>query len=254
MLGVLSAVIHGAQNKEDMFVVLCVRDTLGGLSRKMSKYIPAKRLEKGCLVCGTKFIGLERTKYCSPYCKNQKKQENKKIKTRRNKPEQYTFIKKCAYCDNDFEPKNLKSIYCSDNCKMWGTRKSYIPKVKETKVCMVCNKKFKSSFSKSRFCSSRCSIIHFRNKSNTEEYCLKHNAYLKLRFEILKRDNFTCQYCGRNVKEDKVKLHLDHIIPKSKGGKNETDNYTTSCFECNEGKKDILLELKMLSKENKNGE
>ncbi len=57
---------------------------------------------------------------------------------------------------------------------------------------------------------------------------------LKVRFEVFKRDNFTCQYCGR--KAPNVILHLDHIFPKSKGGKNEKENYITSCEECNLGK------------------
>jgi 5-methylcytosine-specific restriction endonuclease McrA len=36
----------------------------------------------------------------------------------------------------------------------------------------------------------------------------------------IKRDNFTCKYCGKNTTEDKVKLVVDHIIPRSKGGSN----------------------------------
>ena len=54
------------------------------------------------------------------------------------------------------------------------------------------------------------------------------------RFEIFKRDKFTCQYCGNHP--PKTILELDHIIPVSKGGGNEEDNLATSCFECNRGK------------------
>jgi hypothetical protein len=56
----------------------------------------------------------------------------------------------------------------------------------------------------------------------------------KLRFEVFKRDGFTCQYCGR--KTPAVVLELDHIDPKSKGGGNEETNLITSCFDCNRGK------------------
>ena len=63
---------------------------------------------------------------------------------------------------------------------------------------------------------------------------------LKLRFEVFKRDNFTCQYCGRKTPE--VILELEHIIPLSKGGTDEFDNLTTSCFECNRGKGVSLLD------------
>lgn len=57
---------------------------------------------------------------------------------------------------------------------------------------------------------------------------------LKKRFEIFKRDNFTCQYCGKRPPE--VVLEVDHIISKKDGGKDNDENLITSCFECNRGK------------------
>ena len=60
----------------------------------------------------------------------------------------------------------------------------------------------------------------------------------KLRFKVLKRDNFTCQYCGKNARE--VKLHIDHIIPVSKGGSTKLSNLITSCIECNLGKSNTI--------------
>lgn len=61
----------------------------------------------------------------------------------------------------------------------------------------------------------------------------------KLRFEIFKRDSFTCQYCGK--KSPNVILEVDHIEPVSKGGKNDILNLVTSCFDCNRGKTDKTL-------------
>jgi hypothetical protein len=61
----------------------------------------------------------------------------------------------------------------------------------------------------------------------------------KLRFEVFKRDKFTCQYCGRSAPE--IVLNVDHINPVSNGGDNDILNLVTSCFECNNGKKDRLL-------------
>jgi len=61
----------------------------------------------------------------------------------------------------------------------------------------------------------------------------------ELRFNIFKRDNFTCQYCGRKAPD--VVLELDHIRPVSKGGDKRESNLITSCFECNRGKKDSLV-------------
>lgn len=62
----------------------------------------------------------------------------------------------------------------------------------------------------------------------------------RTRFEIFKRDSFTCMYCGRTPPV--VTLEVDHIYPSSKGGTDEYDNLLTACFECNRGKRDGTLE------------
>lgn len=56
----------------------------------------------------------------------------------------------------------------------------------------------------------------------------------RIRFEVFKRDSFTCQYCGQKAPE--VVLHVDHITPVAGGGTNEILNLTTSCEGCNLGK------------------
>jgi hypothetical protein len=63
---------------------------------------------------------------------------------------------------------------------------------------------------------------------------------LKDRFEVFKRDAFTCQYCGRRVPD--VVLEVDHIIPRAEGGGDEIENLVTSCWECNRGKGKRLLD------------
>jgi hypothetical protein len=62
----------------------------------------------------------------------------------------------------------------------------------------------------------------------------------KLRFEILKRDEFRCRYCGR-TEADGVKLHVDHVIAIALGGRNDPDNLATACADCNLGKSANLL-------------
>lgn len=56
----------------------------------------------------------------------------------------------------------------------------------------------------------------------------------KLRFEVFKRDNFTCQYCGRMAPD--VILEVDHVVPVAEGGNNDILNLVTSCKDCNRGK------------------
>lgn len=60
-----------------------------------------------------------------------------------------------------------------------------------------------------------------------------------LRHEVFKRDNYTCQECGA-TKEDGAKLHIDHIIPVSKGGKDELENLQTLCDKCNLNKSNLI--------------
>lgn len=61
----------------------------------------------------------------------------------------------------------------------------------------------------------------------------------KTRFELFKRDEFTCQYCGGTP--PKSVLEVDHINPIFNGGDNNIDNLITSCFDCNRGKGSKLL-------------
>lgn len=63
-----------------------------------------------------------------------------------------------------------------------------------------------------------------------------------VRFDVFKRDEFTCQYCGRRVPD--VTLEVDHIVPKAEGGGSEIENLATSCFDCNRGKGAIPLGTK----------
>lgn len=56
-----------------------------------------------------------------------------------------------------------------------------------------------------------------------------------MRYDVLKRDNFKCVLCGMSSKDGAI-LHVDHIIPISKGGKTEMNNLRTLCEKCNIGK------------------
>ena len=63
---------------------------------------------------------------------------------------------------------------------------------------------------------------------------------LRLRFQVLKRDNFSCRQCGASPANDKsVELHVDHITPWSKGGETVINNLQTLCSKCNLGKSNL---------------
>lgn len=69
------------------------------------------------------------------------------------------------------------------------------------------------------------------------------NINTRLRFKVLQRDNFKCCACGASpAKDPSVVLHVDHIIPWSKGGETILENLQTLCSKCNLGKSDLIIE------------
>lgn len=68
----------------------------------------------------------------------------------------------------------------------------------------------------------------------TKKYCSKAMSIRYTRQNLLYRDNFQCQYCGKvfdykNAKE----LTVDHYVPKSMGGKKVWENTVIACKKCN---------------------
>lgn len=61
----------------------------------------------------------------------------------------------------------------------------------------------------------------------------------ELRKQIAERDHYTCQICGKYM-PDGVGLHIDHIIPVSKGGKTVPSNLQVLCSKCNGHKSDQI--------------
>lgn len=59
----------------------------------------------------------------------------------------------------------------------------------------------------------------------------------RLRFKVMQRDNFKCKSCGQSpAKNPEVELHVDHVVPWSKGGETVYENLQTLCSKCNLGK------------------
>jgi 5-methylcytosine-specific restriction endonuclease McrA len=65
----------------------------------------------------------------------------------------------------------------------------------------------------------------------------KSSIPLSIRFKVLKRDNFRCRICGAAAKDgDHVRLEVDHITARSKGGTDDMINLWCLCYDCNRGK------------------
>lgn len=70
---------------------------------------------------------------------------------------------------------------------------------------------------------------------------LKEQRPLKVKVQlnrknVMKRDSFRCMYCGSTSD-----LTIDHVVPKSRGGKTSWENLVTACSGCNNRKDDKLL-------------
>lgn len=81
------------------------------------------------------------------------------------------------------------------------------------------------------------SVIVLKRYVNSEFRKLKSTKNLK-KYNIFIRDCFKCQYCGDVF--DKKNLTVDHVTPRSKGGKTDYNNLVTSCQPCNAKKGDKL--------------
>ncbi|MFK0182011.1 HNH endonuclease [Streptomyces xanthochromogenes] len=67
----------------------------------------------------------------------------------------------------------------------------------------------------------------------------------RLRYEILRRDNHTCRYCGATAPN--VPLRVDHVTPVALGGTDTPDNLVTSCEPCNSGKSSATVDSALVA-------
>ncbi|WP_462367653.1 homing endonuclease associated repeat-containing protein [Ruminococcus callidus] len=76
--------------------------------------------------------------------------------------------------------------------------------------------------------------------SDVANHITRRDINLRMRFIVMKRDNFKCCMCGRSpATTPGLELHIDHIIPWSKGGETVIDNLQTLCSDCNLGKSNL---------------
>lgn len=68
------------------------------------------------------------------------------------------------------------------------------------------------------------------NKQRWDKY--GHKIPERIRRDVLKRDGFTCRYCGGPARA------VDHVTPRSKGGTDDPFNLVAACGSCNSGKRD----------------
>lgn len=97
------------------------------------------------------------------------------------------------------------------------------------KQCVICSNEFKSTYKYAKYCSIECRKIA-RARIMAE--------YRRPRLEMiaeLKKEYDGCWYCDGKFKG----YHLDHIIPRSKGGSDGIENMALACCYCNMAKSNI---------------
>ncbi|PBA43543.1 hypothetical protein CKJ63_03530 [Mycobacterium avium] len=67
----------------------------------------------------------------------------------------------------------------------------------------------------------------------------------RLRFEILRRDNHACRYCGASAPD--AKLTVDHVIPEALGGSDDPTNLVAACADCNTGKSSVPADAALVA-------
>lgn len=87
--------------------------------------------------------------------------------------------------------------------------------------------------------SSENAIKNFKVQSATRHKTTRAVNW-RLRFLVMRRDNFKCKSCGRSPAVDpKIILHVDHVIPYANGGETVFENLQTLCSVCNIGKSNV---------------
>lgn len=134
--------------------------------------------------------------------------------------------------------------------------KKYIPTARGQKFCgtqkekgscswIVSNEKRDKwiSENKERYDSQRKRWWEDFKKSEKYSTYLENRKkqYLRFRFKLLEQFNFKCFYCGRSAPN--VELQIDHVHPRSRGGKTKKENFVVACVECNLGKGDVIIKL-----------
>lgn len=99
-----------------------------------------------------------------------------------------------------------------------------------TYECLVCAGELDDG--RKRYCSPKC-------KKLASFVSILYNWRI-VRKQVLKRDNYTCQNCGKE-KNEADQLHVDYIVPFSKGGPmHDEQNLQTLCRKCNTEKGDKI--------------
>lgn len=157
----------------------------------------------------------------------------------------------CPFCGKEFTTYTKEQVCCSREC---ANKKMY---KRVLLVCDCCGNEYNVPESVKKwndirnrnynFCSKECRNLYMRgehsskwikdrNKIKDEDHTERQNSFMKeWRLKVFKRDDYTCQMCGRKSQAGSpVILNAHHIKPfsKNKSLRTDVDNGITLCEEC----------------------
>lgn len=223
--------------------------------------------EKDCEWCGTPFTPVRRvSRTCSAECR--KKHNSWEQRQKAKKPK---VTAPCVVCGEAFVKPRSDSTYCSSEClkvlKSAKSKGSYV-RAKDRRpprICEVCGEDFTPVRSDARRCSDRCnrdyrySVDPGYGSRNARKWALdnpdrrraiSHNYSSKRRVwestsgwinpkdweRTVRLFNRRCAYCGATGD-----LHMDHVVPLSRGGTHTIGNVVPACPSCNLSKHNKFL-------------
>ena len=161
-----------------------------------------EKFTRTCEWCLIEFETEWETKaYCSRYHKEQARQHRKRGRRTQDVPT--FFVRTCKGCASQFTTSRTDKQYCSSDCREWTAKQIKAERDKE-----------------------------YENKRN-----------IKLKSRIYFRDNGICGICQEHIDTslkypDQMSFSIDHIVPRSKGGKHNFDNLRSAHWICNINRQD----------------
>src|SRR5574343_580029 len=184
---------------------------------------------KVCFFCRKEYspkIANPRAKYCSIKCKSAVYYQ------KYYKHFEWKNVRKCLYCDKEFEAPTTNAKYCSESHRKYHWKKRNWEKIKADQ---------RKWFKESRIIRPEYFRQFVRNRKEKKK---ANGGYVSLQEweDMKKRFNYTCQLCRK--KEPEIKLTQDHIFPLSKGGMHNITNIQPLCVGCNSSKNNRIFEAK----------
>ena len=220
------------------------------------------KVTRNCDECGREYTTTRSNgKYCSLKCRDvvMKRERRGVFRVRLPRPrgqEPYrskfvAWIIPCRWCGRQFTGVSKQSQYCSPMCQgkaMYGP--DWIPQTVRAKsplTCAHCGETFHSPYAMAIYCSSHCQRAAARARGADWKMAWITPAR---RTRLYERDHYICYICGiktnrdGDMSTDPSAPTLDHVVPRSKGGKDDDANLRCCCRRCNSVKSDRdLFEL-----------